>query len=294
MHSSCNHALEDYVRPNTIPEALSLLEHAAGQARVIAGGTDLLVKPCKDTAGKFILIDISDIPELTGVTSTAEGLEIRAATRLAEITSSPLLNNGLRVLSVAAATVGSPQIRNRATIGGNLCNASPSADTVPPLLVLDARVTLASRREVRTIPLVTFFVGPGSTVLKADELMVTISIPSPPPSVRAVYLKHAPRRAMDLAIASVAVSLWYTAGQLQTRIALGAVAPTPRRATQAEAMLISTSNPDDKTLRAVAQCAAGEAAPISDVRASASYRQDMVEALTFQALHQAIDSLQSH
>ena len=109
-------------------------EQAAGQARVIAGGTDLLVKPCKDTAGKFILIDIGDIPELTGITSTAEGLKIGAATRLAEIASSPLLNNSLRVLSVAAATVGSPQIRNRATIGGNLCNASPSADTVPPLL----------------------------------------------------------------------------------------------------------------------------------------------------------------
>jgi CO/xanthine dehydrogenase FAD-binding subunit len=286
--------IEDYQRPRTVEETLRMLEKASGQTRIIAGGTDLLLEQGKDLSHAVCLIDICDIPDLVGITSAEDGLSIGAATRLDEIVKSPLLKDSLHVLSVGAATVGSPQIRNRATLGGNVCNASPSADTVPPLLVMDAQVTLVSRREVRTVPLTEFFVGPGSTVLRADELMLMIFVPYPPPRASTVYLKHAPRRAMDLAIASVAVSTWYAGGRVQARIAMGAVAPTPRRSTQAETLLASSSNLDDTTLRAVAACAAGETSPISDVRATAGYRKAMIEALTFQALRQAIDGLAPH
>jgi carbon-monoxide dehydrogenase medium subunit len=183
--------------------------------------------------------------------------------------------------------VGSPQIRYLATIGGNLCNASPSADTIPALLVLDAQLTIASVGKHRTLPLVNFFTGPGRTKLQADELLMSILIPEQPAGACAVYLKHAPRSAMDLAIASVAVQLWHVNAHAQARIALGAVAPTPLRALQSEALLAASPSADEETFRAVARCAAGESAPISDVRATASYRRDMIELFTYRALRQA-------
>jgi CO/xanthine dehydrogenase FAD-binding subunit len=284
--------IEDYIRPGTMAEALRNLSQTAGRARLLAGGTDLLLKQDKDPCAKMVLVDISDVPGLVGITFTSEGVSIGSATRLAEIARAPLLAGCLHVLSAAALTVGSPQIRHLATIGGNLCNACPSADTIPPLLVLEAELTIASLHERRSLPLESFFIGPGQTRLKDDELLVSIKIARQPPDAVAVYLKHAPRGAMDLAVASVAVKMWNSADHLQVRIALGAVAPTPLRAFHSEELLASSSAPDDETFRAVARCAAGEISPISDVRASAEYRKAMVEVLTFRALHQAYAAVQ--
>jgi CO/xanthine dehydrogenase FAD-binding subunit len=279
--------IEDYIRPGTMEETLSFLSLAAGQARPLAGGTDLLLSQDKDSSNKMILVDISEVPGLVGITSTSDGLNIGAATRLAEIAKSPLLTGCLHVLSVAALTVGSPQIRHLATIGGNLCNASPSADTIPSLLVLESELTIASLHEQRSLPLENFFIGPGQTRLKNDELLMSIKIGRQPQDAAAVFLKHAPRGAMDLAIASVAVKMWKSADHFQVRIALGAVAPTPLRAFHSEELLASSLTPDDETFRAIAHCAAVEVSPISDVRASAEYRTAIVEVLTLRALHQA-------
>ena len=279
--------IEDYIRPKTIDEALLLLEQIPERTRILAGGTDLLLKHADNDPTRWILIDIGNIPELVGILSNNEGLSIGAACPLAKIVDSQLLSHSLQVLSDAAATVGSPQIRYLATIGGNLCNASPSADTIPALLVLDAQLTIASVGKHRTLPLVNFFTGPGRTKLQADELLMSILIPEQPAGACAVYLKHAPRSAMDLAIASVAVQLWHVNAHAQARIALGAVAPTPLRALQSEALLAASPSADEETFRAVARCAAGESAPISDVRATASYRRDMIELFTYRALRQA-------
>jgi CO/xanthine dehydrogenase FAD-binding subunit len=284
--------IEDYVRPNKIEEALCLLEQNPERARILAGGTDLLLKQSRDDSSRWILIDITNIPELVGIIFSKKGLRIGAASPLAEIIHSPLLTGSLQVLSAGASTVGSPQIRHLATIGGNLCNASPSADTIPALLVLDAKLTIVSARKSRILPLANFFTGPGRTKLRPDELLVSISIAEQPAGACAVYLKHAPRSAMDLAIASVAVQLWYADDHIQGRIALGAVAPTPLRAPQSEAMLASSLTANEDTFRAIARCAASEIAPISDVRGTAGYRRDMIELLTFRALRQANAELQ--
>jgi len=284
--------IEDYIRPKTIDEALSLLERIPQRTRILAGGTDLLLKYGDGDPSRWTLIDIVNIPELGGIISTKEGVRIGAACPLAEIVKSPLLTRSMRVLCAGASTVGSPQIRHLATIGGNLCNASPSADTVPALLVLDAQVFIASAGNRRTLPLVEFFTGPGRTKLQPEELLLSILIPEQPPGACAVYLKHAPRRAMDLAIAGVAVKLWMTSDHLQARIAMGAVAPTPVRAFKAETLLAASLSIDQETFRAVSRCATSEIAPISDIRASASYRRDMIELLTFRALCQANAQLQ--
>ena len=284
--------IEDYFQPDTLEGALSLLRQYKGQVLVIAGGTDLLLKQIKETTANIVLVDINKIPELMEISSSEQGVRIGAACSLAEIVNSSFMTVNLNVLSSGASIVGSPQIRNLATIGGNLCNAAPSADSAPPLLVLDAQMELASLQERRQVSLASFFLGPGLTTLKADELLTTILIPPQASNAKAVFLRHAPRRAMDLAIASVAVQLWYADDQIQGRIALGAVAPTPIRAAQAEALLLSKPTPDESTFRAVAHCAAEEAAPISDVRASAGHRRKMVEVLTFRALRQASIQLQ--
>jgi CO/xanthine dehydrogenase FAD-binding subunit len=284
--------IEDYIRPVTMEETLSILSKATGQAHPLAGGTDLLLRQDKNSSTKMILVDITEVPGLAGITSTSEGLNIGSATRLSEVARSSLLTGCLHVLSVAALTVGSPQIRHLATIGGNLCNASPSADTIPPLLVLESELTVASLHERRSLPLDNFFIGPGQTKLKDDELLMSIKIAHQPQDAAAVFLKHAPRGAMDLAIVSVALKMWKSADQFQVRIALGAVAPTPLRAFQSEELLASSPVLDDDTFRAIAHCAAGEASPISDVRASAEYRKAMVEVLTLRALRQAYASIQ--
>lgn len=284
--------ISDYIQPGTIEKTLRILSQETGRVCILAGGTDLLLRMVNDLNKKMILVDISEVPGLVGITSTSEGLTIGSGTRLAEIAKSSLLIGSLQVLSQAALTVGSPQIRNLASIGGNLCNASPSADTIPPLLVLDSQLEIASLRMRRTLPLESFFIGPGKTRLTVDELVVSIKIPNQPQHTEAVFLKHSPRGAMDLAIASVAVKMWKSGEQIHARIALGAVAPTPLRALKSEELLASSINLGDETFRAVAHCAAGEACPISDVRASAEYRKDMVEVLTLRALHQAYSAIQ--
>jgi CO/xanthine dehydrogenase FAD-binding subunit len=149
----------DYRRVRSVDEILAVFTSSSHPARVLAGGTDLLTRLETDSPDRILVVDIGDVSELAGISSTGSGLRIGAATKLADIENSELLDGLWQVLARSAAQVGSPQIRNLATIGGNICNASPAADTVPPLLVLDAEVELISPRGVRKVPLVDFFVG---------------------------------------------------------------------------------------------------------------------------------------
>lgn len=281
----------DYVRIGSVDELLALFETSSYPVRLIAGGTDLLTRIEPDSAERVLVADIGDVDELAGLETTGEGLRIGAATKLADLQGSELLSGVLGVLAGAAARVGSPQIRNLATIGGNICNASPAADTVPPLLILDARAEMVSPRGLRTVPLDEFFVGPGQTVMNKNEFLAAVFIPTQPKGAVAVYMKQSPRRAMDLAVVGVGALLAREGNGLQARIALGAVAPTPLRAVQAERLLEEAIELEGDVISRAAELAAQEVAPISDVRASAEYRREMVRALTERAVRQLAASL---
>jgi CO/xanthine dehydrogenase FAD-binding subunit len=279
----------EFLRATSIEQTLTLIEQTSAPYRVIAGGTDLLLQA---QSGKYdqpmALISIGDVEELSRIKVSPDGLLIGAATKLADIEHSDLFTDGLQVLIEGVREVGSPQIRNLATIGGNICNASPSADTIPPLLVLEASAVILSPLGKRTVPLTEFFLSPGKTVLERNELLADIIIPALPATARGKYIKLKTRGALDLAIVSVAVMLSDKAGRFDPRIALGAVAPTPIRAKSAEAFLAEEQSIDDAVIRQAAILASLEAYPISDVRASAAYRKEMVRTLTARALQQAI------
>jgi carbon-monoxide dehydrogenase medium subunit len=274
--------IQAYKRAKTIQEACLLLSEP--DTRVIAGGTDILLK-ARVIPQTLTLVDISGISELCGVWQAEDGVHIGAATRLTDVVRAPLLQGAaFQALTLGAVQVGSLQIRNLATLGGNVCNASPSADTSAPLLALDACAELVSQSGKHCIPLAEFFQGPGKTSMRAGEMLASILIPAQPDGACSVYFKHSPRRAMDLAFVGVAA---WCAGKT-VRIALGAVAPTPIRATAAEKYLSQADRLDEAAVDQAAALTADAARPISDVRSTAEYRKQMVRVLTRRALRKVL------
>jgi CO/xanthine dehydrogenase FAD-binding subunit len=280
----------DYLTPKTIDEALSLLSQYK-DAKLIAGGTDLIPQ-LKQRSIKLpaYIIDLKSITGLDYIKyDKAKGLAIGALATIKSVIDSAVIREKFSVLSQAAGNMASPQVRNRGTIAGNLCNAVPSADTAPTLLVLEARLKLAGIKGERIVNIADFFTGPNQTVIK-DEILIEIQVPTPPPGNKGVFLKLGPRKAMDLAIVGVAVLVVADKGKFRdVRIALESVAPTPIRAKKAEAVL-KGQNFDDKLIKKAADVAATEARPIDDHRASAEYRREMVKVLTRRALEQAVRS----
>ena len=277
-----------YTKARTLPEAIALLQRQP--ARAIAGGTDLLLEPCREGQA-FHVVDISRVAELDGIEVGAAELRLGAATRMADIARSERLAGGLRALAQGAAQVGSVQIRHQATLGGNLCHASPSADTAAPLLALNARVELASAAGTRQMPLAEFFRGPGQTALQPGEILSVVVVPRLSPEAVGEYVKLSRRRAMDLAIVGVCVVLDRAGDRPDPRIALAAVAPTPLRASPAEDYLRGTSAWDERTLNEAGRLAAEACSPIDDIRGSAAYRREMVRNLTAQTLARLATSL---
>ena len=280
-----------YLKPTTLPEAISLLSQYDGRAKLIAGGTELVNR----LKGKLItpsyLIDITYIPGIDKIAYDAQmGLRIGALCPLSDIEFSPLVIEKFGALAWAVHTIGSVQVRNLGTIGGNLCNASPSADSAPVLIGLDARVRIAGSQGERATELEDFFTGPGKTVLASDEILIGIDVPNPPPHSAAAYLKQSPRRAMDLAVVGVAVALALAPDRSlgEVRIVLGAVAPTPIRAIQAEAM-IRGRNLTETLIAEASRKAADESEPIADIRSSKEYRKEIVEVLTRRAIQQTFE-----
>jgi carbon-monoxide dehydrogenase medium subunit len=260
-----------YFEPATLGEASALLARYAGRAQPLAGGTDLLVELKEQLRRADCVVNIKRIPGMAALTYDArEGLRIGALVTAREIELSEIILQHYASLAQSARELGSIQVRNRATIVGNVCRASPSADTIPPLVADGAQVEIHGRAKL--LPLEDFFTGPGKTVLGAGELVTAILVPPPPAGTKKVYLKHGRRKAMELATVGVAV----TRTPEEVRIALGAVAPTVIRARAAEKLY-----PD---IEKAAQAAAAECAPISNVRASADYRRQMVRVLTRRAL----------
>ncbi len=281
----------NYYKPKSLNEALKLLNELK-EAKVIAGGTDLIVdiktrriKPPKN------LIDISEISELKYIEENENSIKIGAAATLQEILESKIINDNIPVLAEAINNMGSWHLRNIATIGGNLCNASPAADTAPPLLILNANVKLRSIENERIIPLIKFFHGPRLTELKPNEIMTEIIIPKPPEKCGMKFLKLGRRNAHTLSIVAVATLVKVENDKFSdVRISLNAVAPTPIRAFKTERALIGMQV-DIKTIENKVKRVAEEINPITDVRASAEYRREMSVILTRDAIIESLKNL---
>ena len=276
----------EYSQPTILQEAISLLEKYGEEAKILSGGTDLFVAMKEQGLTPKYLVDIKNIPDLEYIRyDEKEGLRIGALTTIKQIETSLLIREKFPPLAQAAKVLGSVQVRNRATIGGNLCNAAPSAETAPTLLVLNTNVKVAGSKGERTLPLEQFFLGPGLTVLQ-NEILTEIMVPSLSANIRGVYLKIGRRRAVDLALVGVAVAVAMDGNKWKdVRIALGAVAPTPIRARRAE-KLLEGKRTDAALMQEAGQIASEEASPISDVRASAWYRKELVKVLVQRALEQ--------
>jgi CO/xanthine dehydrogenase FAD-binding subunit len=277
--------LEMY-QPMSLQEASRLVKDKGPGGRFLAGGTDLVIAIKEKGLIPKYVVDLKRVPGLSGIReNTDRSITIGALTTMRDMETDPLLNEKYPFLCQSAAEVGSIQIRNRATIGGNMANATPSADVAPSLIALNATAKMVDAGSERMVALEEFFRGPGQTIMSSDEILTEIIIPKTSPQLVGEYIKFSPRDMMDLAYVGVAVAYVIAPDKRcsDVRIVLGAVAPTPIRARNAETLLEGQLLTEELAAK-VAAVAARESKPISDVRSSAEYRRAMVEAMTKRAL----------
>lgn len=279
----------DYLEPHSLDEALRMLAEHGSRARLVAGSTDFLVRWRAGAWQPDAVICIRHLPGLNAIQwHDDDGLTIGALTTVADIEQSDLIRRRYPALAAGAAAFAGAQVRNLATVIGNICNASPAGDTLPALLAYDAQCRIAGPGGERHLPLSEVFLAPGRTALDAGEIMTELRLPPPLPSSGGIYIKHSPRGAMDISAVGVAsvVSLDDAGRCARVRIALGAVAPTPTRALGAEGRLAGQP-PDAPAIADAARLAAQSASPISDVRSGADYRRQMASVLTERTLRHA-------
>jgi len=253
------------------------------KAQILNGGTDLIVEMRDKIIQPEYLVDIKAIHQLNRITyNKQDGLNIGATVTLNEISDSKVVQRNYPILAEACKTVGSYQVRNRATLVGNICNASPAADTAPPLLVLEAKVNIVGPDGEKTVLLNQFFVGVKKNILKKGEIVTSVIVPSLRDKWTGVYLKQGRRKDVDLATVGVAV----VCIRDEIRIALGAVAPTPIRAFKTEELLKGKTI-DESLLEKAGKSALTEVSPISDVRSSQEYREEIIKVLVRRAILQA-------
>jgi CO/xanthine dehydrogenase FAD-binding subunit len=276
-----------YLAPKNLEEALQYVSRCPEGTRFIAGGTDLLLKMKLREEHPHYLVGLKCILGLDYIHfDEAAGLRLGPLVTIHTLGTSPVIKEKFPVLSQAASVLGSVQVRNLATVAGNLCSALPSADMAPGLIVLGARLKISGVQVERALAVEQFFISPGVSALMPGEMVSEIQVPLPPTGSRMVYLKHTLRSAMDLSIVSVAVMLALEGGICRkVRIALGTAAPVPMRALQAEEAL--EGNPVDAALiEKAALTASLECSPRSSRRASAEYRREMVKVLCVRALQE--------
>ena len=280
-----------YISCKTLTEAFSLLAADPDEARVVAGGTDLLVKMKQRRYIPRQLINIKDIAGLDYIRySEAEGLKIGALATIESLTQSAVVMKKFTVLGEAASVLGTPHIRNLATLGGNLCNASPAAECAPALLTLGAKAKIESLRGARVVSFDTFFTGPGKSILQRDEILTEIQIPNLPARTGGVHLKYGTRRT-DVAIVGISILLTLDGQRCgDVNIAMSAVGPTPLQATKAADILKGEilNETSMELVNKAARMAAQEALPIDDLWGSADYRRGIVAALVKEGLNQLI------
>ncbi|MBW1945770.1 MAG: xanthine dehydrogenase family protein subunit M [Deltaproteobacteria bacterium] len=284
----------DYFAPKSLPEVQEILAAHSEGSFLMAGGTDLMMQMKSKVIAPKCVIDLKGLG-LNYIKPMEDGLAVGAATTLHEIEASPLIKEKCPVMAATCSEMSCYSIRHMGTLGGNLCNASPSADTAPPLIVLGASARISGPDGERIVPVEDLLTAPGQTVLKKGEILIEIRIPPLPPRSGAVYLKYKRNEGMDLALVGVAVCMVMDgSGTLcqDIRIALGAVAPAPLRASAAETVL--RGNALEEELFEKAALKAREAAePITDVRGSADYRAALVQTLTRDALRQLKEAVVS-
>jgi carbon-monoxide dehydrogenase medium subunit len=274
--------------PRSVDEALRVLSERGSEAKLLAGGTDLLPQLKNGLLKPAWVVDLSGVEQVRTLRSDSGGLRVGAAVSARTLERDATTQKTYTSLAESGALVGSVQIRNLATLGGNLCNAAPSADMAPPLLALDAEAVIAGPRGERRVPITDFFSGVRRTVLSPDEILLEIVIPAPGPRSGGHYLRHTPRRELDIAVVGVASQLTLSNGVCsKARIALAAVAPVPLRAREAEQLLEGKPVTPEGIERA-AEMAVGAARPISDQRGSADYRLHLVRVLTRRTLRTAL------
>jgi carbon-monoxide dehydrogenase medium subunit len=261
------------------------------KARVLAGGTDLLVLLKDQKLTAEVVMSLAGVRDLNFIRyEDGRGATLGALATHGGVATSPMIQQKFPDLAEACSQVGAVQIQNLGTVGGNLCNASPAADVAPPLLLMDAVLTLASTRGERRVSIHDFFQGPRRTVLQADEILKEIFVPEIPGRRGATYLKLGRRKAMEIAIVGIGVAIHLNGSDQvvsECRIAMGSVAPTPVRARRGEEIL-RNQEVRDELIEEVAVVAAEEASPISDVRASREYRLDMIRVLCRRAARVAL------
>lgn len=273
----------DYYRPKDFQEAFQLLTLPGKMVYPLAGATDLIPGYRESHWNIDVVVDVKALDGMHNLSESSEGLYIGAAVRMNEITRSALVKSHWGVLAQAAGTVGSEQIRNRATIGGNVCTASPAADTPPALLVLEAFVVIKGPQGERRVAIRDFFIHVRKTVLKPGELVVGFVVPKPPQGSLGSFTKLSRRRGSDLSVVSVAVQAVPDKGGYAWRIAMGSVAPTPIRIPDAETIL--NKGHGEEQIKLAAKAASATSKPISDIRSSETYRKQMVTNMTKRAIH---------
>jgi carbon-monoxide dehydrogenase medium subunit len=284
--------IPEYTAAASLAEALRMKKDRGADARVIAGGTDLILRMRDEVLSPSLLIDLRRI-SLDRIVRSGDELRLGAFVSLSQLLESDDIARYFPALTAACREFAGPPIRNRATLGGNIVNASPAADMVPPLIAYDASIVLSSSDGDRVLPLVEFFVGPGQSVIKQDEILTEIRLPLMPPLSAATFIKLGQRRSMAISQVNMTTRLSVEGSGVvsEARIALGAVAPVPMRAVAAE-QLISGKALSEELLWAAAQKAREEITPISDVRASHSYRMEMTQVLVRRALLATRDQLE--
>lgn len=287
----------DLVEPTTIEEVCGLLGHHGHGAKVMAGGTDLLVIMKKKLARADLVVSLAKVPALRQIRFHGKDkLAIGSMITIAEIAESEAILRDFPVLSYAASKLGSPQVRNLATIGGNICSARPAGDTLGPLIAYGGEVKLIGRGGERTLEIEKFFIGPGQTVLRSDELLTEIVLRLSPAGASGSYIKYGIRKAMEIAVVSVTSLLSFNGNDgacVTARVVLGAVAPTYIRCPEAEALL-QGKKVDEGLAREAGLLAGRLCSPITDIRSSAEYRRTLVEVLTRRSILQALATSMKH
>ncbi|MGE0825575.1 MAG: xanthine dehydrogenase family protein subunit M [Candidatus Binatia bacterium] len=274
--------------PRSLDQALSLFSSAGGNARALVGGTDLLIQMRAATKEPSVVVDVKAIPELQILSFDPQtGLRLGAAVQSCRIHEDQMMQDKYPGLTEAAWLIGSVQIKNRCSVGGNLCNGSPAADTPPALIALGAECVIASAKGTRTVKVEDFVVAPGQTVLQPGEILVEFRIPAPKPHSADCYQRFIPRNEMDIAVVGVGASVTLDGDNCTAaRIGLGAVAATPLFAKAASESLVGKPL-NEQNIAAAATLAQQLATPITDMRGTVDYRKHMVGVLTRRVLTEA-------